>query len=74
MAGTDPIHQFVIEDMFPIHLGGDGTAGSGLNLSFTNSSLFMVASMNRVFSLHSTPQLSHRSCCGSPLRLARSTC
>ena len=42
MAGTDPIHQFVIEDMIPIHVGGDGTAGSGLNLSFTNSSLFMV--------------------------------
>lgn len=42
MAGTDPIHQFVIEDMIPIHLGGDGTAGSGLNFSFTNSSLFMV--------------------------------
>lgn len=42
MAGTDPIHQFVIEDMIPIHLGGDGTAGSGLNFSFTNSSLFMA--------------------------------
>lgn len=41
MAGTDPIHQFVIEDMIPIHVGGDGTTG-GLNLSFTNSSLFMV--------------------------------
>ncbi|HEY8577855.1 MAG TPA: F0F1 ATP synthase subunit A [Devosia sp.] len=45
MAGTDPIHQFVIEDMIPIHLSGDGTAGSGLNLSFTNSSLFMVATV-----------------------------
>lgn len=42
MAGTDPIHQFVIEDMIPIHVGGDGTAGSGINLSFTNSALFMV--------------------------------
>jgi len=42
LAGTDPIHQFVIEDMIPIHLGGDGTAGSGLNFSFTNSSLFMA--------------------------------
>ncbi|KRB01725.1 ATP synthase F0F1 subunit A [Devosia sp. Root685] len=31
--------------MFPIHLGGDGTAGSGLNISFTNSSLFMVATV-----------------------------
>ena len=28
--------------MIPIHLGGDGTAGSGLNFSFTNSSLFMA--------------------------------
>ena len=45
MAGTDPIHQFVIEDMFPIYLGGDGTAGSGLNVSFTNSALFMVATV-----------------------------
>jgi F-type H+-transporting ATPase subunit a len=42
LAGTDPIHQFVIEDMIPIHVGGDGTAGSGINLSFTNSALFMV--------------------------------
>ncbi|PXA97455.1 F0F1 ATP synthase subunit A [Nostoc sp. 3335mG] len=31
--------------MIPIHLGGDGTAGSGLNFSFTNSSLFMVATV-----------------------------
>ncbi len=45
MAGTDPIHQFVIEDMVPIYLGGDGTAGSGLNFSFTNSALFMVATV-----------------------------
>ena len=35
MAGTDPIHQFVIQDMIPIHVGDT-------NLSFTNSSLFMV--------------------------------
>jgi F-type H+-transporting ATPase subunit a len=45
LAGTDPIHQFVIEDMVPIYLGGDGTAGSGLNFSFTNSALFMVATV-----------------------------
>ena len=46
MAGTDPIHQFVIEDMFPLFtLGGDGTEGSGLHFAFTNSSLFMVATV-----------------------------
>jgi F-type H+-transporting ATPase subunit a len=43
LAGTDPIHQFVIEDIFPIAtIGGDGTEGSGIHLAFTNSSLFMV--------------------------------
>lgn len=43
MAGTDPIHQFVIEDMFPLFtVGGDGTEGSGVHFAFTNSSLFMV--------------------------------
>ncbi|WP_375449744.1 F0F1 ATP synthase subunit A [uncultured Devosia sp.] len=46
MAGTDPIHQFVIEDMFPLFtLGGDGTEGSGLHFAFTNSSLFMIATV-----------------------------
>ncbi len=46
MAGTDPIHQFVIEDMFPLFtLGGDGTEGSGLSFAFTNSALFMVATV-----------------------------
>lgn len=43
MAGTDPIHQFVIQDIFPIAtIGGDGTEGSGLHFAFTNSALFMV--------------------------------
>jgi len=43
LAGTDPIHQFVIEDIFPLFtVGGDGTAGSGTHFAFTNSSLFMV--------------------------------
>lgn len=43
MAGTDPIHQFVISDIFPIAtIGGDGTEGSGLHFAFTNSALFMV--------------------------------
>lgn len=45
MAGTDPIHQFVIQDIVPIYLGGDGTAHSGMNFSFTNSALFMVATV-----------------------------
>lgn len=44
MAGTDPIHQFVIYDLFPIHIG-DEAAGTALNLSFTNSALFMVVSV-----------------------------
>lgn len=44
MAGTDPIHQFVIYDLFPIHFG-DEAAGNALNLSFTNSSLFMVVTV-----------------------------
>src|SRR5690606_7648782 len=43
MAGTDPIHQFVIYDIFELFtLGGDGTEGSGTTFAFTNSSLFMV--------------------------------
>lgn len=38
-----PIHQFIINDLFDIGtFGGDGTAGSGIHISFTNSSLFMV--------------------------------
>ena len=35
MAAIDPIHQFRIHDIVPIHIGG-------LNLSFTNASLFMA--------------------------------
>ena len=43
MAGTDPIHQFVITDIFELFtLGGDGTEGSGTTFAFTNSALFMV--------------------------------
>ena len=46
MAGTDPIHQFVIQDIFSLGtVGGDGTEGSGLHFAFTNSSLFMVATV-----------------------------
>lgn len=46
MAGTDPIHQFVISDIVELFtIGGDGTEGSGLTFSFTNSALFMVVSV-----------------------------
>lgn len=46
MAGTDPIHQFVIYDIAKLFtLGGDGTEGSGVTFAFTNSSLFMVATV-----------------------------
>jgi len=40
---NDPIHQFVIQDIFTFGtFGGDGTEGSGVTLAFTNSALFMV--------------------------------
>lgn len=46
MAGTDPIHQFVIYDLFELFtVGGDGTEGSGTTFAFTNSALFMVATV-----------------------------
>src|SRR5690606_1892693 len=46
MAGTDPIHQFVINDIFEMFtLGGDGTEGSGVTFAFTNSALFMVVTV-----------------------------
>jgi F-type H+-transporting ATPase subunit a len=46
LAGTDPIHQFVIYDIAKLFtLGGDGTEGSGMNIAFTNSALFMVATV-----------------------------
>ena len=38
MAGTDPIHQFGIQKLIPLSLGG-------YDVSFTNSSLFMVATV-----------------------------
>lgn len=38
MAGTDPIHQFQISKIIPIEIGG-------YDFSFTNSSLFMVATV-----------------------------
>ena len=43
MAGTDPIHQFVIYDIFELFtVGGDAAEGTGTTFAFTNSSLFMV--------------------------------
>jgi ATP synthase subunit 6 len=46
LAGTDPIHQFVIYDYFDLFtVGGDGAADSGITFSFTNSALFMVVSV-----------------------------
>jgi F-type H+-transporting ATPase subunit a len=38
VAGTDPIHQFQIQKWVPLHLGG-------YDISFTNSSAFMVATV-----------------------------
>lgn len=50
MAGTDPIHQFVIYDLFELFtIGGDGTEGSGTTFAFTNSSLFMVLTIGVIF-------------------------
>ena len=57
MAGTDPIHQFVIYDIFKLFtLGGDGTEVSGTTFAFTNSALFMVLTVATisVFLLAST--------------------
>jgi F-type H+-transporting ATPase subunit a len=49
LAGTDPIHQFVIYDIAKLFtLGGDGTEGSGTTFAFTNSALFMVATVSIV--------------------------
>jgi F-type H+-transporting ATPase subunit a len=49
LAGTDPIHQFAIYDIAKLFtLGGDGTEGSGMTFAFTNSALFMVATVGIV--------------------------
>ena len=45
----EPIHQFAITDIFKIGtFGGDGTAGSGVNIAFTNSALFMVLTVGAI--------------------------
>ena len=45
----EPIHQFQIADLFNIGtFGGDGTAGSGVNIAFTNSALFMILTVGAI--------------------------
>jgi F-type H+-transporting ATPase subunit a len=45
----EPIHQFKITNIFDIGtFGGDGTAGSGVNIAFTNSALFMVLTVGLI--------------------------
>ena len=45
----EPIHQFQISEIFNIGtFGGDGTAGSGVTLAFTNSALFMVLTVGLI--------------------------
>ncbi len=45
----EPIHQFQISDIFHIGtFGGDGTAGSGVDIAFTNSALFMALTVGAV--------------------------
>ena len=45
MAGTDPIHQFVIYDIFKLFSVGDAATGTETAIAFTNSALFMVVSV-----------------------------
>jgi F-type H+-transporting ATPase subunit a len=46
---NDPIHQFVIYDIFTFGtIGGDGTEGSGTTIAFTNSALFMVLTVGTI--------------------------
>ncbi|MEP7241845.1 MAG: F0F1 ATP synthase subunit A [Devosia sp.] len=45
----EPIHQFKIVNIFDIGtFGGDGTAGSGVNIAFTNSALFMALTVGAI--------------------------
>lgn len=48
MAGTDPIHQFNIVELFPIGTIGDTNGEGGIQLAFTNSALFMVLSVGLI--------------------------
>ncbi len=45
----EPIHQFKITNIFDIGtFGGDGTAGSGVHIAFTNSALFMALTVGLI--------------------------
>jgi F-type H+-transporting ATPase subunit a len=45
----EPIHQFRINNLFDIGtFGGNGTPGTGTNIAFTNSALFMVLTVGLI--------------------------
>ena len=48
MAGTDPIHQFNIVEIFPIGTIGGADGHGGIELAFTNSALFMVLTVGLI--------------------------
>ncbi len=51
MAGTDPIHQFKISELFSFgSIGSDAQGAGGFELVFTNSSLFMVLTVGLIAS------------------------
>lgn len=50
MAGTDPIHQFNITELFSFGTVGGSETGGGFELAFTNSALFMVLAVGLIAS------------------------
>ncbi len=49
MAGTDPIHQFQISKLFSFgEIGSQAEGGTGFELVFTNSALFMVLTVGLI--------------------------
>lgn len=49
MAGTDPIHQFQISNLFSFGtIGADAEGHGGFELAFTNSALFMVLTVGLI--------------------------
>jgi F-type H+-transporting ATPase subunit a len=47
----EPIHQFVITDYYSFGtIGGDGTPGSGIEIAFTSSALFMFLTVGLIAS------------------------
>ena len=50
MAGTDPIHQFVITKLFSFGTINAGAEDGGFELVFTNSALFMVLTVGLIAS------------------------